>query len=97
MKFVILFEKSGTPEEFQAVVPEHVVYLDQLHEEGVLIAGGPFGDGKGGMLLIDVEDEAAAHKVACADPFVVRGVERYSVHSWEVLTPVRCEMLTRDG
>lgn len=51
MRFVILLEKSADDEAFRAVVPAHVSYMERLHEQGVLIAGGPFGDGDGGMIV----------------------------------------------
>ena len=97
MKYAIMLEKTATPEAFQAVVPDHVAYLERLHADGVLIAAGPFRDGRGGMLLIDVENESAARTVAEADPFVAQQVEKYELRSWEVLSDVRSELLTRDG
>ena len=97
MKFAILLEKCAGPEEFQAVVPDHVAYLQRLHEQGRLIAAGPFRDGGGGLILLDAEDEAAAHALASADPFIVRGVERYTLRSWDILSAVKPDLLTRDG
>ncbi len=97
MKFAILLEKCSTPEAFQKVVPDHVAYMDRLHEQGVLIAAGPFHDGSGGLILIEADSEAAATAVAEADPFISRGVERYTLKHWEVLTASRPELLTRDG
>ncbi len=98
MKFVIFLEKKATEEEaFRNAVADHVAYLQQLHEQGILVAGGPFRDGEGGMILIDVASEADASAVASADPFVTSGARGYSLKSWEVLTAVRPELLTRDG
>ncbi len=97
MKFVIQLERCTALESFRKVIPEHVAYLEELHRQGVLIAGGPFRDGKGGLILIEAADEAAADDIARNDPFVHHGVERYTLRSWEVLTAVRAELLTRDG
>ncbi len=97
MKFAIILEKIATPEAFQAVVPDHVAYLERLHKDGILIAAGPFRDARGGMLLIDVENESAAREIATADPFVAQKVEKFEVRSWEVLSDVRNELLTKDG
>lgn len=97
MKFAIILEKTATPGAFQAAVPGHVAYLKRLHDEGILIAAGPFRDACGGMVLIDVEDENAARKIAEADPFIIEKVEQYTLRSWEVLSDVRSELLTRDG
>lgn len=97
MKYVVMLERPADVETFRQAVPEHVAYVEDLHRKGVLIAGGPFRDGLGGMLLIEASDEAAAHAIAAADPFITRGVERFAVRAWEVLTPVAPELLTRDG
>ncbi len=97
MKFAILLDKCAADEEFQKVVPDYVAYMAQLHERGILIAAGPFRDATGGLILINVEDEAAAKSVAEEDPFVSSGVEAYSLRSREFLTAVGPELLTRNG
>ncbi len=97
MKFAILLEECATAEELQRMVPDHVAYLDQLHERGILIAAGPFRNAGGGLILIDVEDEACARAIAEEEPFAASGVVEYSLRSWEILTAVRQELLTRDG
>ena len=97
MKFAYFLTKCGTPEAFQSAVPEHVAYMDSLHDKGVLIAGGPFADGQGGMVLIEVADEATAKAIAENDPFITRGVETFTLRKWDVLTPVAPDKLTRDG
>lgn len=85
MKFVILLEKIASPEDFQAAVPDHVAYMDELHRRGALIAAGPFQDGRGGMVVIEVEDEPAAGAIAEADPFITRGPERL------IIRPIRSQ------
>lgn len=97
MKFAIQLTKIASEEAFRAVVPDHIAYCDGLHASGALIAGGPFRDGLGGMLLIEAANEDTAHAIARADPFVASGVESYTVRAWEVLTPVSRDLLTRDG
>ena len=97
MKYTIQLTKTASEEAFRAVVADHIAYCERLHALGALIAGGPFRDGLGGMLLIEAADEDAAHAIARADPFVTTGVESYAVRAWEVLTPVNRDLLTRDG
>ena len=97
MKFVVILEKCVSNDRFQEVVPDHVKYMTELHARGVLIAAGPFLDGNGGMLLIEAGSEEVARAIAEADPFIKTGVERYSLRSWEVLTDVHPQLLTRDG
>jgi hypothetical protein len=97
VKYIVMPQRAVGVEAFRQVVPEHIAYMEELHRSGILIAGGPFQDGLGGMLLIEASDEAMAHAIAAADPFITRGVERYTLRAWEVLTPVAPGLLTRDG
>ena len=60
-----------TPEP---IIRAHCAHLEQLEDEGVLELAGPFLDGRGGMLVLRVADEAAARALAERDPFVIEGV-----------------------
>ena len=67
------------------VRPEHRGYLGRLHEEGTLLASGPFADdGAAGALLVLAA--AAAQEVDAlldADPFVREGlVQARTVREW---------------
>lgn len=49
--------------------PEHRAWLGGLVEAGTVRATGPWVDGSGALILIDVADEAAAHDLMAQDPF----------------------------
>lgn len=69
-----------------AVVEEHTAahraYMKQLHEEGHLVASGPFVPRTGGALLIRAEDRAGVERLLAVDPFNTNGVADYDIRMW---------------
>ncbi|MFK0194406.1 LuxR C-terminal-related transcriptional regulator [Kitasatospora sp. NPDC090308] len=63
---------------------EHRAYWDGLAGEGVLIAGGPWQDGSGELLLCRAPDRAAVLRLLEQDPYLrFRTVTRYTVRAWQ--------------
>jgi uncharacterized protein YciI len=67
--------------------PTHVDYLTKLNEAGTLKLAGPFlnDDGKpvGSLVVVDVEDRAAAKSIADNDPYTKAGLfEKVDIHPW---------------
>lgn len=67
--------------------PAHVEYLNELNAAGTLKFAGPFlgDDGKpnGSLVVIEVESQAAAEKIADADPYAKAGLfERVEIKAW---------------
>ncbi len=52
----------------------HFAYMGLLADRGKLVAGGPFKDFSGAMLVIQAESLEAARAVALADPAVERRI-----------------------
>ena len=52
--------------------PTHRSWLSDLVDAGKVVATGPWVDGSGALILIDVADEAAAHELMAQDPFAQR-------------------------
>ncbi|HTV70820.1 MAG TPA: YciI-like protein [Rhizobiaceae bacterium] len=57
---------------------DHVAYLNGLNEKGTLKFAGPFldteGKPNGSLVVIEVEDRAAADAVAANDPYTKAGL-----------------------
>ena len=68
------------------VVEQHVSYLRHLDEQGNLLLAGPFGDSKGGIVIVKAENEKMAHEIAQADPFITEGYEEFELHEIEIAT-----------
>ena len=64
---------------------DHVAHLKKLHEDGSLVAAGPYEDGTGGAILLKADDQSAAEALVAADPFTQLDVtkDRY-LRPWKV-------------
>lgn len=60
---------------------EHAAFMDELVDDGYVILGGPFGDGRQVLLIVDAETEADVHERFAADPWA--GMEMLTVGSIE--------------
>jgi uncharacterized protein len=70
------------------VRPAHLENLRPLVERGRVIIAGPFTDGSGSLIVIDMESEAEALELAQNDPYVKEGVfERVEVKPFQRVFP----------
>jgi uncharacterized protein YciI len=65
---------------------EHAAFMDALVEEGVIVLGGPVGEGDGDhtLLVVDAESEAAVRARLADDPWAGRLLKIRSVQPWSV-------------
>jgi uncharacterized protein YciI len=74
-------------EEVAEVTDQHRGYLAGLKDEGILIASGPMDPRTGGILLLNVPDDAVAatlDRVRDGDPYVTFGLAQYELLAWNV-------------
>lgn len=72
-------------DEVVANTDDHRAYLRGLHEQGTLLASGPFDPRNGGALLLRLPEEnptAALDAVRDNDPFWRRGIAQYELLPW---------------
>jgi uncharacterized protein YciI len=72
-------------DEVLKVLDAHRAYLRALHEQGLIIASGPFEPRSGGALLLRVPDEGAAaalDAIRDGDPFTKTGCAQYELLPW---------------
>jgi uncharacterized protein YciI len=74
------------PRRDQAGWDEHAAFMDALAEEGVVILGGPVGEGDGEevLLVVNVENEAAIRGLLADDPWANDLLTITSVKPWSV-------------
>jgi uncharacterized protein YciI len=71
-----------------SVRPAHLENLKPLVEQGRMIIGGPFTDGAGSLMIVDLESEAEAQEFARNDPYVKQGVfARVEVRPFRKVVP----------
>jgi uncharacterized protein YciI len=61
---------------------DHLAFLDGLTQRGLLVTAGRQDPPAGGVVLLDVEDEAAAHDAMSTDPYVTTGAADYTAIGW---------------
>jgi uncharacterized protein YciI len=77
---------DSRPRRNQAKWAEHAALMDALTEEGVIVLGGPVGEGDGEdvLLVIDVENEPAVRARLADDPWLDDVLTIKSVEPWSV-------------
>ncbi len=65
---------------------EHAAFMDALAEEGVIVLGGPVGEGDGdyALLVVQVADEAEIRARLAGDPWADGILRVASVEPWSV-------------
>jgi uncharacterized protein YciI len=75
---------AWTPQD-TAIATAHIDYLEQGSAAGTVIMAGRCQDGVGpAIVVIEVEDEAAARRFMENDPFVAGGLFSASLHPYRV-------------
>jgi len=71
-----------------SVRPRHLAYVGPLARDGKMLIGGPFTDGSGSLMIVDMEDEAAVRAFAGNDPYAREGVfERFEIKPFRKVLP----------
>lgn len=88
MRFIIIYTqgpnwREGVILHNQPSIPEHAVYGQQ--NQSLIMLAGPFADGSGGAVVIDVESEKEAKEMAENDPAVLSGVFNFQIKEWSTV------------
>lgn len=54
--------------------PAHLHHLEPLARAGHLVLAGPFTDGTGSLIVVDLPSREAVWELVARDPYVVNGV-----------------------
>lgn len=88
MPLYLLEYDYADQERRAAARPDHLAYMQRLHDEGKVLKAGPAGDGSGAVVLFSVADEAEAESLVRGDPYTVAGVsEGVRLREWRVVVP----------
>ncbi|MER7583884.1 YciI family protein [Kitasatospora sp. NPDC097691] len=77
--FVLELSYTAELEQVDAVLAQHVEWLQVHYAAGTFLASGRKVPREGGVILAVGEDRAAIEALAATDPFVVAGVCAYRV------------------
>ncbi|KOG56037.1 hypothetical protein ADK38_43440, partial [Streptomyces varsoviensis] len=77
--FVLELTYTAPLERIDAVLPEHVAWLDAHYASGTFLASGRKEPRDGGVILAVGEDRSVMEQLVATDPFVMAGVCEYAV------------------
>ena len=89
MLFVIIGHDGTRGAELRpSLRPAHLANLKPLADAGRVVVAGPFTDGSGSLIVVEMESEADAVSFAQRDPYVTGGVfERVEVKPFRRVFP----------
>jgi uncharacterized protein len=90
MSFFVLEYRYADLDARARVRPDHLAYMQSLHEDGTVVLAGPVGDGSGAMVLLQVGSEDEARRVVKGDPYTAAGVGvDHILRPWNVVVPAQ--------
>jgi uncharacterized protein YciI len=70
----------------QAGWDEHAAFMDGLAAEGIIVLGGPLGDGSRAMHVVEAASEEEIEGRLAEDPWTpMRLLRTRSIEPWEIL------------
>jgi uncharacterized protein YciI len=86
-RFVVELIYGEDQDHRMQVRPAHREYTKQLAEQGIVLAGGPFADQRGGLLVYEAADVDELRRILDADPYTKAGViAETTIREWEAVT-----------
>lgn len=82
MRFVVMIHYTDMEARNRAL-DAHRAYLAAGREKGAVVESGAFADGKGGMYVLELADEAAARAFVDADPYRKQAKLAMTVRQWQ--------------
>lgn len=77
--FVLELTYTASPAEVDAVLPDHVSWLEEHYAQGIFLASGRKNPRTGGIIIAAAEGRARIDAVVAGDPFLAAGVCTYKV------------------
>ncbi|MGW1102323.1 YciI family protein [Streptomyces sp. NPDC002540] len=77
--FVLELTYTAPVERVDALLPDHVAWLDAQYAQGVFIASGRKNPRDGGVILAVGGDRARIERIVAQDPFTAQGVCAYRI------------------
>src|SRR5262245_53775382 len=73
---------AGKPPQQQPGIGEHIAHMQSWDQKKILVCGGPFLDGTGGLCVVRAASMEEAEALAKSDPAVAAGLLAPEVHPW---------------
>ncbi|MBN2177105.1 MAG: hypothetical protein JW722_05540 [Demequinaceae bacterium] len=86
--YTIEYDYDDRTEERMAVRPDHLAYLNELVDEGTMLAFGRYDDDgePGALLIVEADDADEVEELIRHDPYVIAGlVPSHRIRNWPVI------------
>lgn len=88
MKFAIFYTQGPAWVQGKSIYEQPAEDHDQwalnLFKAHKLLLAGPFSDDSGGLVVIEVSNEAEARELFASDPGLISGIFQATLHPWYV-------------
>jgi len=64
---------------------DHAAVMDALVADGFIVLGGPVGEGKHVLLIVDADDSADVHARLADDPWIGERLRVTRIEPWTIL------------
>ena len=90
MSFFVLEYRYGDLDARARIRPDHLAYMQSLHQQGTVVLAGPVGDGSGAMMVLRVGSQQEAEDIVKGDPYTAAGVGvDHVMRPWNVVVPAQ--------
>ncbi|ARP73251.1 hypothetical protein LK07_29630 [Streptomyces pluripotens] len=77
--FILELVYTAPLDVVDALLPDHVAWLDEQYEKGLILASGRKKPRDGGVMVAVAEDRTRIEEAIASDPFAAAGVCTYRV------------------
>ncbi|QKV91783.1 hypothetical protein HUT19_08540 [Streptomyces sp. NA02950] len=77
--FILDVTYTAPLDRVEALLPQHIAWLDEQYAAGVFIASGRKEPRVGGVILAVGDDRAGIEELVTSDPFSLAGVGEYTI------------------
>ena len=74
----------STDDAFHKVLDAHHAYLKRFFDEGKILASGPKTGGRGGVILLRLNDDESVEQFCSDDPFAKAGIQSYRIVQFDL-------------
>lgn len=82
--FYVVIQDLIKNEITSEMMEPHRSYIKELINQKKMVVAGPFTDRRGGMILIEADNENEAYKIAANDPAVKSGILQNNIREFDM-------------
>lgn len=85
LKHFAVFLPMLDPDKSVQYREEHLAFLAERRQAGMLLANGRFVDGAGGLVIYRAASQDEVEHWVKQDPYIIQQARRYEIHEWDIV------------